>query len=78
MFKSSKNGLILASKFLFLIKEKPLKMINNDKVVNQPEVIENFRTEEGKHNFDFTGVIFECKMDFPDYFFRNNYIAIYV
>ncbi|MFP4526884.1 MAG: hypothetical protein ACLFNL_10900 [Bacteroidales bacterium] len=53
-------------------------MINNDKVVNQPEVIENFRTEEGKHNFDFTGVIFECKMDFPDYFFRNNYIAIYV
>ncbi len=43
-------------------------MTNNDKVVKEPKDIENFRTEEGKNSFDFTGVTFKCAMDFPGYF----------
>jgi hypothetical protein len=47
-------------------------MSNNDKVVNKPEDIENFRTEKGKNIFDFTGVKFKCAMDFRGYFSGKN------
>ncbi len=52
-------------------------MTDNDKVVNQPEDIEDFRTEKGKNSFNFTGVTFKCEMDFPGFFSRKNQVAIY-
>ena len=47
------------------------EIAKEDRIVEKPSDIEKFRLKEGENSFDFTGVTFQCRMNFSGMAFTD-------